>query len=65
MELTLTYEELLTQNNHLKELLNAAVYGTIPDGAGLTTMLYAMRARAYNKYISDTMGEAENDGAVF
>ena len=60
-----TYEELLAQNTYLKELLDAAVFGTIPNDAGFTTMLYAMRARAYNKYINDTMGEDEHDGAVF
>lgn len=59
-----SFEELIAQNNYLRQLLDAAVYGNIPNGADLTTMLYAMRARAYIKYITDTMGD-EDDDSVF
>ena len=52
--------KLEEENAYLRQLLDAAVYGTIPDKADLTTMLYALRAKGYIKWLSTTMQEDDN-----
>lgn len=54
------YDDLLAQNNYLRQLLQAAVYGEMAENSDLTTMLYALRARAYIKYLEDSGDEEEN-----
>jgi hypothetical protein len=49
-------EYLERENAYLEQLLCAIVTGNIPEGADLTTVVYAQRARGYLTYINSGLG---------
>lgn len=55
----LSYTELLAKYEYQKKLLDALVFGIMPEDCDLTTFLYAMRGKAYNKYITSVMDDED------